>query len=132
MAGYFESHWYKDKMDVYALTSTIIGNVKKQEFVKVYSNVKCKMYRTAQSALDITTSSGKVQEQNSIAYPTKYKISAGDKIILWQYGKNYGDESKGERYIAGKAKQYLEPFGGVRPGIEHNQITISLEERNTN
>lgn len=127
MAGYFDNHWYKDKMDVYGIREHKVGNVKKQEFILVKEKIPCKMYRTAQADLGITPTSGELQENNAVAYSNKYYdiIKAGDELIIYQYG----DLSEPERYIIGKPKKYKEPFGGVKVGLEHVQASITLKER---
>lgn len=130
--SFYDLHWYKDIMRVKKLIDATVGNVKKKEYKTIYNKVKCKMYTTQQAGLDTTPTSGVVQENNSLAYNKKYKLEAGDEIILWQYGEGYDDETKGERYIVGKPKMYKEPYGGVRPGLEHTQVQITLKTRTTN
>lgn len=130
--SFYDLHWYKDIMRVKRLVEITVGNVKKKEYQTIYNKVKCKMYTTAQATLDTTQTSGVVQETNSLVYNNKYKLQAGDEIILWQYGIDYDDETKGERYIVGKPKVYKEPYGGVRPGLEHTQVQITLKTRTTN
>ncbi len=131
MAGYFETHWYKDLMDVYRLQETERLPIDKQEWVCIYSKVRCKVYSTSQSALQIEKTSGTIEENNKIAYANKYTLQEGDEIKVWQYGENYGNDGY-DRYIVGKPKKYKEPFGAVQPGIEHTQATITLKTRPNN
>lgn len=127
MAGYFETHWYKDLMDVYRLED-LPGSLTKQAWVKKYEKVKCKVYTTQQAALTIEATSGVIQENNKIAYPNKYELHEGDEIHVWQYGIGYGNDEY-DNYIVGKPKKYLEPFGGVKPNLEHTQASITMKKR---
>lgn len=121
--------WYTDLVDVYRDTDYKDGSVTKQMRLKVLSKVPCRVFRSARARPDMTDTAAEVVSSDALACANEVDIKAGDLLMITRGGRIGKQMKPPDRYFAGSTTYYYEPFGGVMPKLDHQEIPLLLEER---
>lgn len=122
--------WYTDTMTVYRIQSTTSQStgVVTQGYSKVYENVLCRVYSSGISILGRRTSVFTENGTYKLACGVDFDIKTGDKLLIMRGGA-LGKAVHEETYLAGMIQYFYEPFGGVSPKLEHQEIMLERDDR---
>ena len=122
--------WYTDLMTVYRIQSTTAQTtgIVSQGYTKIYEDVHCRIYSSGISILGRRTSVFTEGGTYKLACAVDFDIKTGDKLVI-QRGGVLGHAVHTETYLAGMIQYYYEPFGGVSPKLDHQEIMLDLEDR---
>ena len=114
--------WYTHTADVYRVTEYSEGSLIRHRRELVLEGIPCRLYRDAGPAISMDQTAASLQNTLKMACDNKHDVRTGDEIIL-----HHGGDST--RCFAGEVHHYYEPFGGVCPALEHQEITLLEKER---
>ena len=128
MLSIVPNNWYTDRMDVYRVQDIKEKNLTKKERVPVLSGVPCRVYSSKLGGITATMTSARVECLDKVSCGVDADIQTGDELHITR-GAAVGGSREPERYFAGDIQVYYEPFGGVAPQLQHQQIAVTREER---
>lgn len=120
--------WYTDKMTVYRVDHTKVGNLTKNARVMVYEDIPCRVYQDAPTTPTMKQDAASIRQASSVALDNKWVILPGDELIISRGGL-IGHSGITSRAFAGDPHHHFEPFGGVVPFLSHQEIKLLQEER---
>lgn len=124
----FANSWYTDSADVYRDVQYTSGNLNKQNRIKVLSGVPCRVYQSSNRTVKFSETDSTVTALDFLACDNSFDIRTGDEILVGR-GKRIGYNVPVERYFAGNAQSYFEPYGNASPQLNHKEIPLSKDER---
>ncbi|MDR0905765.1 MAG: hypothetical protein LBN00_06285 [Oscillospiraceae bacterium] len=119
--------WYTDLMSIYRNTPYKEGNLTKQRRDEIQTAIPCRVYQKSASQLKMTVTAAEYNPSTMLACDNGVDIIPGDELHITRGGA-LGKTST-EVYYAGQPDNYFEPFGGVLPGMAHQQVPISSTQR---
>lgn len=122
------AQWYTDTVDVYRVANTTAGNLTEYQREQIFTAIPCRVYTGSSKDPQMKQTAAEVKQSFMLACDNSYAIQAGDELIVHR-GALLGHNSPDLRAFAGQPHYYYEPFGGVIPGLEHQEIALLVEER---
>lgn len=123
-----KNSWYTDLMSVFRVDDIKVGNLTKKERRQVLENVPCRLYSTDLGKLKFQETSALADHSLKVACGVDVDIKSGDELFI-KRGALVGGTRPAERVFAGDIQYYYEPFGGVVPQLQHQEIAVSNTER---
>lgn len=120
--------WYTDRMDVYRVVDSKVGNLTQKARQQLLSDIPCRIYQDNDSPPSMKQDAASVRNTMKVACSNDYDIHAGDELILSR-GGGVGVTGVKSRAFAGDPHHHYEPFGAVIPGLAHQEIILLEEER---
>lgn len=122
------STWYTDTADVWRVVKVKDGALTRQERQQVLTAIPCRIFRSSSKIPVIKQTAAEVNQDLKLACDNSYLIKPGDELLVHR-GAGLGQIVSEMRAIAGEADNYFEPFGGVKPMLAHQEITLLQNER---
>lgn len=122
------ANWYTDTFDVYRETSTTVNNLASNSRNLLYTGVYGRIFNTSSKSPSMKQTAADVTRDLKLACDNSVDIRAGDELIITRGGK-LGQNTQKMRAFAGEPNQYYEPFGGVVPRLDHQEIPLLNQER---
>ena len=119
--------WYTDTVDIYRVTATQDGSLTRHTRTLMQSGVRCRIYREKTHVMTFTQTDAQIRQGMLLACDNSVDIRPGDELIVHR-GGGLG-HTHDIRVFAGSPNYYYEPFGAVVPGLAHQEIPLSEEER---
>lgn len=121
--------WYTDTLEIWRISSQVVGNLTKSKRYLIGQNIPCRIYQNDKARFAARETAAETSGVDMLSCDNAVDIVAGDELLIVRGGQlNSG--KKPDRYFAGKPKYYYEPFGAVIPGLAHQEVALSAQERN--
>jgi hypothetical protein len=131
MFGFPVTSWYTDLMTINRVENHKVGNITKQRRVVKAVGVPCRVYKNSNPQSAMKDTAAETTPQDMLACDNSVDIQAGDELLVIRGGGlPNGKNNSPTRYFAGLPSNYYEPFGGVMPGLAHQQVPLSGTTRN--
>lgn len=121
--------WYTDLFTIYRAVPVTNPDTKSTTFTRtaIVSNVPGRIYQSSNPATRMSQTRSTYTPKDMLACDPSVDIKPGDEIVVIRGAKLAGTDGREEKYFAGQATDYYEPFGGVIPGLRHKQVMLSTE-----
>ncbi|MDR0817957.1 MAG: hypothetical protein LBN43_00060 [Oscillospiraceae bacterium] len=123
-----KNNWYTDTMRVCRDQDVPNGAVTNTARVEIMLGIPCRVYQNSKPNVKMSDNAADYAPSDKLACSNDVDIREGDEIWVTRGGR-LGYANSEQRYYAGKAAKYYEPFGGVKMGLAHQEIPLSGEER---
>lgn len=120
--------WYTDRMDIYRVQAVREGALTRHERVCIASDVPCRVYQADAARLDLNQTAASVRQTDWVQCGNAVDVQAGDELHL-RRGAGLGRTAADMRAFAAEPNHFFEPFGAVLPGLAHQEIPLTQEER---
>ena len=120
--------WYTDTMDVWRNVPVQDGALTRQERQQVLENIPCRIYQSDNKPIHMTQTAANIQQNDHLACDISVDIRAGDELIITRGGR-LGKPGPAIRAFAADPNLYYEPFGAIMPGLSHQEIRLTEQER---
>ena len=120
--------WYTDTMSIYRVQEVKDGSLTRHERAQVSENIPCRIYQSDNRPINMTQTASNVQQNDHLACDVSVDIHVGDELIVTRGGR-LGKPGPTVRAFAADPNLYYEPFGAIIPGLAHQEIRLSQEER---
>lgn len=120
--------WYTDIVDVYRTVDKADGNLTRKEREQVLFTVPCRLYHTTGQEIQMHREAASVEGTDWLQCDNSVDIQPGDELVIYR-GKGLGYDVAPIRAFAGEPQHFFEPSGAVMPGLAHQEIRLSQEER---
>lgn len=120
--------WYRDIVDVYRTVDKADGNLTRKEREQVLFTVPCRLYHTTGQEIRMHREAASMEGTDWLQCDNSVDIQPGDELVIYR-GKGLGYDVAPIRAFAGEPQHFFEPFGAVMPGLAHQEIRLSQEER---
>lgn len=117
------NNWYTDLVDIYRVEEYTDSYITKHRLTLMRSKVPCRVYKNPVTFTQLTPQQSEIMNNDKLACNTDVDIIAGDKLVVTRGGR-LGHNSDIKVYIAGDPVEYYEPFGGIRPRIDHKEVPL--------
>lgn len=115
--------FYMDLVTIIRTVDDNSGYITRKEEVTIAENVPCRIHKNPVTYSDITKSNAEVLHDDKLSCHEDVDIQAGDKLIVVRGGR-LGKSKTTETYIAGYPKIFYQPFGGITPNINHQEVPL--------
>ena len=122
------SDWYTDTLDVYRNVPVKDGNLTRQERQQVLTGIPCRIYQSDNKPINMSQTASSVGQNDHLACDISVDIRSGDELIITRGGK-LGKPGPTIRAFASDPNLYYEPFGAIMPGLAHQEIRLTEQER---
>lgn len=122
------NNWYTDTVDIYREQEVLDKYISRKESVLIKSKVPCRVYKNPPKYTEFTTTSAEALENDKLACHPDVDIIAGDKLVVTRGGR-LGKSTDIKTYFAGMPSNFYEPFGGIRPRINHKEVPLGSYRR---
>ena len=120
--------WYTDLMDVYRVQEVMDGNLTRHERSMVAEKIPCRIYQSDNKPVNMTQTAADISQNDHLACGLDADVQAGDELIITRGGR-LGKPGPVIRAFAADPNLYYEPFGAIIPGLAHQEIRLTQQER---
>lgn len=119
--------WYTDLMEIRRVRVEKEGALTRRRRIVVAENVPCRIYQSRGDTIRMSQTVASVQQRDKLACALAVDIQAGDELIV-RRGGGLGKPGPIIRAIAAEPTLFYEPFGGVSPELEHQEVQLEEME----
>lgn len=120
--------WYTDYVDVFRNVEVLNGSITEFRRFKVHGKIPCRVFRSSRKRPIMEDTAAQIISGDALACAPEIDIQTGDELMVTRGGR-IGYNTNPDRYFAGQPTKYYEPFGGVMPNLDHQEIPLLTEER---
>lgn len=120
--------WYTDSMTIYRVSEYQDGSITKQRREIVRENIPCRIAKRSKSGIKMTDNASENMGNDLMVCDNAVDVRSGDELEVIRGGMLGHAEHK-TRYFAGDPDALYTPFGGVTPGIDHQEIPLFAQNR---
>lgn len=119
--------WYTDRMEIRRVEIVKDGALTRRQRVAVAQNVPCRIYQSRGDTIRMSQTVASAQQRDKLACALGVDIQAGDELIV-RRGGGLGKPGPIIRAFAAEPTLFYEPFGGVSPELEHQEVQLEEME----